>query len=85
MKKLSISLFAIAILVVGLGFYRGWFAFSHSASDTGNNKVSITIDANPDKMKEDAKIVTAGAKQLTGGVGNDAKADGQANKNVKPE
>ena len=85
MKKLSISLFAIAILVVGLGFYRGWFAFSRSAPDTGSNKVSITLDANPDKMKEDAKIVTARAKQLTGGVRNDAKADGQANKNVKPE
>ena len=30
MKKLSVVLFAIAILVGGLGFYRGWFAFSRS-------------------------------------------------------
>jgi hypothetical protein len=84
MKKLS-ALFAITILVVGLGFYRGWFAFSRSAHDTGSNKVSITLDANPNKMKEDAKIVTARAKQLTGGVRNDAKADGRANEHVKPE
>ena len=84
MKKLS-ALFAITILIVGLGFYRGWFAFSRSVPDTGSNKVSITLDANPDKMKEDAKIVTARAKQLTGGVRNDAKADGRANENVKPE
>jgi hypothetical protein len=82
MKKLS-ALFAITILVVGLGFYRGWFAFSRSAPESGNNKVSITLDADPDKMKEDAKIVTARAKQLTGGVRNDAKADGQANESVK--
>ena len=84
MKKLSV-LFAIAILVVGLGFYRGWFAFSRSAPNTATNKVSITLDADPDKMKQDAKIVTDRAKQLTGGVRNDGKADGRANENVKPE
>jgi hypothetical protein len=84
MKKLSV-LFAITILVVGLGFYRGWFAFSRSAPDMGSNKVSITLDANPDKMKEDAKIVTARAKQLTGGVRNDSKADGRTNESVKTE
>ena len=67
MKKLS-ALFAITILVVGLGFYRGWFAFSRSAPDAGSNKVSITLDADPDKMKQDAKIVTDRAYQLTGGV-----------------
>jgi hypothetical protein len=84
MKKLSV-LFAITILVVGLGFYRGWFAFSRAAPDTASNKVSITLDANPDKMKQDAKIVADRAKELTGGVRNDAKADGRANENVKPE
>ena len=85
MKRLSAVLIAMTILVVGLGFYRGWFAFSRSAPDTGSNKVSITLDANPDKMKQDAKIVTARAEQPTGGVRNDAKADGQANENAKPE
>ena len=85
MKKLSVMLFAIAILVVALGIYRGWFAFSSSAPDMGSNKVSITLDADPDKMKQDAKIVTDRAKQLTGGVRNDAKADGRADENVKPE
>jgi len=84
MKKLSV-LFAVAILVVGLGFYRGWFAFSRSAPDTATNKVSITLDADPDKMKQDAKIVTNRAKQLTGGVRNDAKAEGRASANTKPE
>jgi len=84
MKKLSV-LFAISILVAGMGFYRGWFAFSRSAPDAASNKVSITLDANPDKMKQDAKIVTERAKQLTGGVRNDAKADGRTNESVKPE
>jgi len=78
-------LIAMTILVVGLGFYRGWFAFSRSAPDTGSSKVSITLDANPDKMKQDAKVVTDRATKLTGGVRNDGKADGSANKSVKPE
>ena len=85
MKRLRAVLIAMKILVVCLGFYRGWFAFSRSAPDTGSSKVSITLDANPDKMKEDAKIVTARAKQLTGGVRNDAKADGRTNESVKPQ
>ncbi len=85
MKKLSVVLFAIVILVVGLGFYRGWFAFSRSAPDTGSSKVSITLDANPDKMKQDAKILTDRATKLTSGVGKDAKAVGHANEKVKSE
>lgn len=85
MKKPGAVLFAITILVVGLGFYRGWFAFSRSAPDTGSNKVSITLDANPDKIKQDAKIVTDRATKLTSGVRNDAKANGRANENVKSE
>ena len=85
MKRLRAVLIAMTILVVCLGFYRGWFAFSRSAPDTASSKVSITLDANPDKMKHDAEVVTDRAKELTGGVRNDGKADGRANENVKPE
>jgi hypothetical protein len=82
MKKLS-TLIAIAILVVGLGFYREWFAFSRPAAETGSNKVNFNVAADPDKMKQDAKMVTDKATELTGGVRKDIKADGQANDIVK--
>jgi hypothetical protein len=82
MKKLS-TLIAITILVVGLGFYRGWFSLSRPPADAGSNTVNINLAANPDKMKQDAKIVTDKAAVLTGGVRKDTKADGQANDIVK--
>ena len=73
----------IAILVVGLGFYRGWFALSRPAADAGSNKVNINLAANPDKMKQDAKMVTDKASELTRGGRKDIKADGKANDIVK--
>jgi hypothetical protein len=82
MKKLS-KLLAITILVIGLGFYRGWFTLSRPAADEGSNKVNINLAANPDKMKQDAKIVTDKATELTGGAKKDSKLDGQANEIVK--
>lgn len=83
MKTLSAVLIAIAILVVGLGFYRGWFAFSRPTPDAGSNKVNINLATDPDKMKQDAQAVKKKAAELTGGVRDDVKADGPANDNVK--
>jgi hypothetical protein len=83
MKKLSAALAVLAILVVGLGFYRGWFALSRPASDAGSNKVNINLATDPDKMKQDAQAVKDKATELTGGVTEDVKADGQANDIVK--
>jgi hypothetical protein len=78
MKTLGVVLIAIAILV-GLGFYRGWFALSRPAPDAGSNKVNINLATDPDKMKQDAQAVKDKATELTGGVTEDVKADGQAN------
>jgi hypothetical protein len=83
MKRPSAVLLVIAILVVGLGFYRGWFALSRSAPEAGNNKVNINLATDPDKMKQDAAMVTNKATELAGGVRDDVKAEGQANDNVK--
>ena len=83
MKKLSAVLIAIALLVVGVGFYRGWFALSRPAADAGSNQVNINLATDPDKIKQDAKLVTDKATELTGGVKDDVKADGQVIDNVK--
>ena len=83
MKTLPAVLLAITILVVGVGFYRGWFALSRSAPEAGSNKVNINLAADPDKMKQDAEIVKDKATELTGGVTDDDKADGQASDIVK--
>ena len=83
MRKLSVVLIAIAILVVGLGFYRGWFAFSRPVPDAGSNQVNINFATDTDKMKQDAKLVTDKATELTDGVTDDVKADDQASDIVK--
>lgn len=57
MKRLFTILTVLLILVVGLGFYRGWFAVSRSAADIGSNKVNVNLTVDQDKMKSDTKMV----------------------------
>ena len=79
MKKLSIVLFVIVLLVVGVGFYRGWFALSSGSPDAGSNKVDVNLTMDRDKIKEDAETVKKKATELTGKVTEEAsKLGGQA-------
>jgi hypothetical protein len=83
MKTLSAVLIAIAVLVVGVGFYRGWFALSRPAPAAGSNTVNVNLATDPGKMKQDAQAVKDKATELTGGVTEGVKVDGQANDIVK--
>jgi hypothetical protein len=67
MKRLFPVLIVLLILVVGLGFYRGWFALSRSASGLGSNKVSVNLTVDPDKMKADTKMVEEKTLRPTAG------------------
>jgi hypothetical protein len=67
----------LVILVVGVGFYRGWFALSRPV-DAGSSKVNINLATDTDKMKQDAQTVKDKATELTGGVTEDVPAGGQA-------
>ena len=49
MKKLFVVLFVLALVVIGVGFYRNWFG--------------LTVNA--DKMSEDADKVKAKSAELT--------------------
>ena len=86
MRTLRAVLIVLAILVIGLGFYRGWFALSRPAPDAGSNKVNINLATDPDKMKEDAETVKNKATELTGKVTERAiePAD-QTTDNAKPD
>jgi len=66
MKKLFVVLFVFALLVMGLGFSRGWFAMSRPGADEGSNKINVSLTVDPDKMKEDAGAVKKKAAELTG-------------------
>lgn len=70
MKKMTLfkGLVLIVLCVVGVGFYRGWFVLSSHQDVAGSNKVDVNLTVHPDKMKEDAKAVGAGAKDLSNKV-----------------
>jgi hypothetical protein len=83
MKKFITVMTVLAILIVGVGFYRGWFALSRPTPEAGSNMVNINLATDPDKMKQDARAVKDKATELTGGVKDDVKSESQANDIVK--
>jgi hypothetical protein len=78
MKKLGAALTLLAILVVGLGFYRGWFTLTSPAPESGSSKVNINLATDPDQMKQDVQTTKDKVAELTDGVTDDVKAEGQA-------
>ena len=66
MNRLFAVLIVLALLVVGFGFYRGWFALSSRSPDAGSNKVNINLTVDGDKMQEDAQAVQEKTAELSG-------------------
>lgn len=65
-RNLITVVLALLMCVVGLGFYRGWFALSSTSSGTGSNRVNINLTVDPDKVKADAESVKDKTMELTG-------------------
>lgn len=83
MKKLFAVLFVLALLVIALGFYRGWFVLSSRDADEGN-KVNVNLAVDKDKMEEDAKAVKKKTTELTDKVTDAEKnTDDRPTDNVK--
>lgn len=68
MKKVCTVLAGLAILVVGFGFYRGWFALSSPSPTAGSNQVNVNLATDTDKIKRDGEAVKNKAAELTGTV-----------------
>jgi hypothetical protein len=82
MKRIGAVLTLLVVLFVGLGFYRGWFALSSPAPEAGSSEVNINLATDPGKMKQDAQTAKEKATELTSGITEGDKADGQADDNV---
>lgn len=67
MKRFRSMLIVVAIIGVGLGFYRGWFGVSGSR-EAVSHKVDVNLTVDPDKVKADAQTVKDKASELTGEV-----------------
>jgi hypothetical protein len=78
MKKVTAVLLVYAILVIASSIFWVWSAVAKSTPTAGSSEDYINLANEPDKMKQDAELVTGKATELTGGVTDDVKADGQA-------
>jgi hypothetical protein len=74
---LATVLFVLILCVVGIGFYRGWFALSSNGPDTGDGKVNINLTVDPDKAKQDAEKVKEKATELGDRARDAVKSDGK--------
>lgn len=73
MKRLFLLVLVLTIILVAVGFYRGWLTVSSQDSDKGSNKVELNLTVDQDKMKDDANAVKEKALDLTGGAKGDEK------------
>jgi hypothetical protein len=64
MNRIYSWLFVIAVLVIGLGFYRGWFTL-WSGREAIGNKVNLNLTLDPDKMKQDVETVKTKSINMT--------------------
>jgi hypothetical protein len=65
MKRFCSLLIVLAFIVVGLGFYRGWFTVS-GGREAESQKVDVNLTVDPDKVKADAETVKDKVSELTG-------------------
>lgn len=78
-NKLFPVLIVLVLVLVGFGFYRGWFAMSSSNPEQGNNKVNVNLTMDGDKFQKDAQTVKDKAVELTGQARPDSAAPASTN------
>ena len=61
MRKLLGTLTILVLIIVGFGFYRGWFGFA-ADDQPGQTNVEITVDK--EKIRQDAKAASQKAHEL---------------------
>jgi hypothetical protein len=65
MRKFLGTLVLVALIIAGIGFYRGWFSVSKD-DQPGETNVELRIDK--ERVRDDAEEVSRKARQLGGEV-----------------
>jgi ribosomal protein S1 len=68
MRGFLVVLVLLIVLVVGFGFYRGWFSLS-TADDLRRDELNVALKVDKGKVKSDAEAARESARHL----GDDAK------------
>jgi hypothetical protein len=82
-KKVSAVLLLYAILVIASSIFWVRYAVSKSRLTVGGNTSNARLATDTSRTKKNAQITTNNATELTDGVTDGDKADGQANDIVK--
>ena len=61
MKRLLIVLVVLAAIVVGFGYYQGWFSFSKSS---GDDKMNFSIEVDKNKIQQDKESAKEKIREL---------------------
>lgn len=61
--KIKRVVLVLAICLVAIGFYRGWFTFSSRGVEAGSSKVDLQLTVDTDKVKDDADRVRDDVKE----------------------
>jgi hypothetical protein len=77
MRKFLLTLIVLIAIVVGVGFYLGWFAVSMDRNVDGNGKITVSLDINPGKISGTTQAVAQKAEQVGHGIKD--KIDGHGN------
>ena len=61
MKKIIQLIIVLSIVVIGVGFYRGWFTVTrdHEAAD---HRIDVNLSVDTDKVQHDAETVKESLK-----------------------
>ena len=70
MKGMFIGLVVVAAVVIGVGFYRGWWNLTSDSTDT---KVHLNVTVDKDKIQEDKKNVLGKAQDPGHDVNDEVK------------
>ena len=57
MRKLLPAVFVLVVLVLAIGFYRGWFVVSSSDNGISSDKTNVNLTVDKGKMQDDVKAV----------------------------
>jgi hypothetical protein len=75
MKQVLVVLVLVAVGVVGLGFYLGWF---HIGSENIDGKSNVTLSVNTNKIKEDKTTAVAKVQDVEHEIHDKVVGPGQS-------
>lgn len=63
MRRILAAVLILAMVAIGLGFYRGWLSLSHSERNEESRKVDVNLTVDGDKLQGDVEAMKQSATE----------------------